>query len=71
MFKQWFRGGRGRGQGGPAGQGGRGRGGGNKPDSGPGGYCICPNCGHREPHTAGQRCIDLTCPKCGARMIRE
>ncbi len=63
-------GGRGRGQGGP-GQGGGGRGGGNKPGSGPAGNCVCPKCGHKEPHIAGQRCIDQNCPKCGTKMIRE
>jgi hypothetical protein len=53
------------------GQGG-GRGGGNKPGSGPGGSCVCPNpqCGHKVPHAAGQRCIDRICPKCGTKMIR-
>jgi len=59
-----------RGQGG-GGQGGRGQGGGNKPGSGPDGNCVCPSCGHKEPHLAGQRCIDRTCPKCGTKMIRE
>lgn len=53
-----------------AGKGGR-HGGGNKPGSGPGGNCVCPNCGHKEPHVAGQRCIDKVCPKCGTKMIRE
>ena len=51
--------------------GGRGRGGGNKPGSGPGGSCLCPNCGHKTQHQAGQRCMDITCPKCGTRMVRE
>ena len=65
-------GGQGRGGGqGAGGLGGRGRGGGNKPGSGPAGNCVCPSCGHKEPHVAGQRCIDRTCPKCGTRMIRE
>jgi hypothetical protein len=63
--------GAGRGQGG-RGQGkGGGRGGGNKPGPGPGGNCVCPSCGHKEPHVAGQRCVDRACPKCGTRMIRE
>jgi hypothetical protein len=61
-------GGRGKGRGG---QGGGGQGGGNKPGSGPGGNCVCPSCGHKEPHVAGQRCIDRVCPKCGTKMIRE
>jgi hypothetical protein len=59
----------GQGQGGSGGGGGRG--GGNKPGSGPGGNCICPKCGHKEPHVAGKRCYDQTCPKCGTRMTRE
>jgi hypothetical protein len=63
--------GKGPGRGG-AGQGqGRGWGGGNKPASGPGGNCICPKCSHKEPHVAGQRCLDRTCPECGTKMIRE
>lgn len=61
---------RGTGQQGGRGYGG-GRGGGNKPGSGPGGYCICPKCGHKEAHVAGQRCIDQKCPECGTRMTRE
>ncbi len=61
------RGGGGRGQGG----GGGGRGGGNKPGSGPGGMCVCPNCGEKIAHQVGQRCMDITCPKCGTRMTRE
>lgn len=63
---------RGRGSQGGRGQGGGGgRGGGNKPGSGPSGNCVCPNCGHREPHLVGQRCMDRVCSKCGTRMIRE
>ena len=63
--------GAGRGQGGQGqGQGG-GRGGGNKPGSGPGGNCVCLKCGHKEPHVAGKRCVDQTCPKCGTKMIRD
>ena len=70
---------RGRGRGGGFGRGtGRGRGGqglgqggGNKPGSGPSGYCVCPNCGHTEPHAIGQRCMDISCPKCGTKMIRK
>lgn len=62
--------GRGQGTGGRPGQG-RGKGGGNKPGSGPGGNCVCPKCGHKEPHVVGQRCLDQTCPKCGTKMTRE
>jgi len=39
--------------------------------AGPGGYCVCPSCGYREPHTAGSPCYSKTCPHCGARMVRE
>lgn len=63
-------GGRGQRQGGDLGQG-RGRGGRNKPTSGPGGNCLCPKCGYKEAHVAGQRCIDRVCPKCGTKMVRE
>lgn len=78
MILRYFRGkgsqgGRGQGAGGRggSGQGGRGQGGGNRPGSGPGGNCVCPSCGHKEPHIAGQRCVDRVCPKCGTRMIKE
>jgi len=65
-------GGSNRGQLGGFGRGQRGgRGGGNKPGSGPGGNCICPKCGKKVPHVAGQRCIDQNCPECGTRMVRE
>jgi hypothetical protein len=52
-------------------RGGVGRGGGNKPGSGPGGNCICPECGKQVPHVAGRRCFDQVCPDCGAKMVRE
>jgi hypothetical protein len=51
--------------------GGRGRGRGNKPGIGPGGNCVCPNCGHKIPHKTGERCADVTCSECGTKMIRE
>ena len=38
--------------------------------AGPGGNCICSNCGHKEPHIVGQPCNQKTCPKCGTRMTR-
>jgi len=50
---------------------GRGLGGGNKSGAGPAGYCVCPKCGHKSKHQVGQRCMDITCPKCGTPMIRE
>lgn len=63
--------GRGRGdnRGGGAGRGG-GRMGGPKA-AGPGGDCVCPSCGQREPHVAGVPCYQKKCPKCGTQMIRE
>jgi DNA-directed RNA polymerase subunit RPC12/RpoP len=32
--------------------------------------CVCPNCGEKLPHQVGQRCLDIICPKCGAKMVR-
>ena len=56
-------GGRGLGRGG-----GRGRMGGAA--AGPGGKCICPNCGHEEQQVRGQPCMNKKCPKCGTAMTR-
>lgn len=39
--------------------------------AGPGGNCVCPNCGHEVPHIVGQPCNQKTCPKCDARMTRQ
>ncbi len=73
------KGGRGAGAGGGAGGGagagrgaGRGAGGGRMGgySLGPGGECVCPNCGHRVPHRRGVPCAQETCPKCGTRMTR-
>jgi len=38
--------------------------------AGPGGACVCPKCGHKEPHVAGRPCNQKSCPKCGATMAR-
>jgi hypothetical protein len=69
--------GRGRGSGGGRG-GGAGRGSGRGPGrmggskaAGPGGDCVCPNCGHRVSHVVGQPCYQVQCPKCGTQMTRE
>jgi hypothetical protein len=51
--------------------GGRGRMGGNRPSTGPSGNCVCPGCGTTIPHQAGVPRYNLSCPKCGAKMIRE
>jgi hypothetical protein len=72
MIERFFRGPgrRGWGQGDGPRSGGRGQGGGTQPGSGPGGDCVCPSCGHKVAHQAGQRCLDISCPKCGTRMVR-
>lgn len=56
---------------GPVGSRGRGRGKMGGPfAAGPGGNCICPKCGYKEPHMAGQPCNQKICPKCGMQMTR-
>jgi hypothetical protein len=39
--------------------------------AGPGGNCVCPGCGHTEPHIAGQPCNQKSCPECGTQMTRQ
>ena len=56
------RGGRGSGQG-------PGRMGGPKA-AGPGGDCVCPNCGHEVPHQVGKPCYKVRCPQCDTPMTR-
>ena len=53
-----------------SGGGGRGRGGGNRPGSGPGGKCVCPNCGATVPHQRGVPCYQISCPKSGTKMVK-
>jgi hypothetical protein len=67
-----FRGsGRGQGRGGGRGRGrGPGRKGGPKA-AGPDGQCVCPNCGHKQPHVAGEPCFEKKCPKCNTTMVRD
>ncbi|MBC7186730.1 MAG: NifB/NifX family molybdenum-iron cluster-binding protein [Calditrichaeota bacterium] len=57
--------GRGAGQGGGRGQGPCGGFG------GPEGFCVCPQCGHREPHERGVPCRQRVCPQCGTPLVRE
>lgn len=38
---------------------------------GPGGFCLCPKCGHRQPHRPGVPCQEERCPKCGVVLVRE
>lgn len=38
---------------------------------GPGGNCVCPNCGQTTPHEQGRPCSRELCPSCGTRMTRE
>jgi len=44
---------------------------GGSQSAGPAGYCVCPSCGHREEHVAGQPCYRKKCPECGTKMTRE
>ncbi len=67
----------GRGTGRGAGQGaglGRGTGPGGRMGgvgAGPGGRCVCPECGYEETQVRGHPCMDKKCPECGARMMRK
>lgn len=63
--------GRGRGAGRGLGRGGRfgGRMGGKA--AGPGGKCVCPECGFEKAHTTGMPCNRIKCPECGKYMTRK
>ncbi len=63
-------GGAGSGRGIGRGGGGVGRMGGNRPGAGPAGECVCPSCGTVLPHQVGTPCYNLSCPKCGTKMVR-
>lgn len=43
---------------------------GTRPGAGPGGYCVCPSCGAKVPHQVGTPCYNISCPKCGTKMVR-
>ena len=45
-------------------------GGGGPLAAGPEGQCICPQCGYKLAHIAGQPCNQRDCPECGAKMTR-
>ncbi|NOQ56411.1 MAG: cation diffusion facilitator family transporter [Nanohaloarchaea archaeon] len=38
---------------------------------GSGGTCICPRCGHEQPHIRGQPCNQTRCPKCDTLLTRK
>ena len=58
--------GKGRGQG-------QGGGGGRRSgaSAGPGGNCVCLNCGNTVSHQQGVPCNQIECPKCGSVMNRR
>ncbi|OQY06656.1 MAG: hypothetical protein B6I25_03425 [Planctomycetales bacterium 4572_13] len=39
--------------------------------AGPGGNCVCPNCGATVAHVVRQPCNTRSCPQCGAKMTRS
>ncbi len=63
--------GQGSGTGRGTGRGGAGQGRGGGFAAGPGGNCVCPNCGEKAPHQIGKPCYEQQCPKCGYTMARE
>lgn len=38
---------------------------------GPGGVCVCPECGYTEEHATGEKCNEKKCEKCGTVMTRK
>jgi len=43
---------------------------GSSGSGGPGGECVCPNCGTIVQHTASVPCYEMSCPRCGTPMVR-
>ena len=39
--------------------------------AGPGGNCVCPQCGYKISHTPGQPCNQFTCPQCNTVLTRK
>lgn len=39
--------------------------------AGPGGFCVCPKCGEKVVHAAGQPCQQMQCPKCEGPLTRS
>lgn len=37
---------------------------------GPGGQCVCPQCGQTASHERGVPCAERKCPRCGTAMTR-
>jgi hypothetical protein len=35
------------------------------------GECVCTSCGTTVPHQQGRPCTQMSCPNCGAPMIRK
>jgi predicted amidophosphoribosyltransferase len=40
-------------------------------EMGEGGHCFCPKCEARVEHSRGEPCVEVRCPRCGAKMMRE
>lgn len=65
-------GGNGPGSGRRMGMGRAGRGRNNGPSAaGPGGECICTQCGRTLPHQQDYPCMQIKCPQCGSPMTRK
>jgi len=38
--------------------------------AGPGGNCVCPQCGYKVSHAPGQACNQIICPQCNVALTR-